>query len=82
MPFGCNTSLEFYTTMMQSLRKEWLFLFTDTKHVISYDTVPIALICNDKIIIDDILPYSNHVPSLLHYFFGVAQVFIKYCLLF
>ena len=72
----------FYTDMMQSLRKEWLLLFTDTKHVTSHGTVPITLICDGKIIIYDILLFSNHMPSILHYFSCVAQVFTKYRLLF
>ena len=38
--------------------------------------------CDDKIIIDDILLYSNHVLTLLHYFSCVAQVFTKYRLSF
>ena len=59
--------------MMQSLRKEWLLLFADTKHVISCDNVPDTLICNDEIIIDDNLFYYNHVPSLLHYFLVLSK---------
>ena len=38
--------------------------------------------CGDKIIIDDILLYSNHVPTLLHYCSCVEQVFTKYRLFF
>ena len=78
MSFDRKNSPAFYTAMMQSLRKEWLLLFTNTKHVISCDNVPNTLICNDKIIIDNSLLYFNHVPSLLHYFSCVAQVFMKY----
>ena len=37
----------FYTDMMQSLRKEWLLLFADTKHVIYCDNLPNTLIYSD-----------------------------------
>ena len=82
MPFDPKNAPVFYTTMIQYLRKEWLLLFADTKHVISCDNVSNTLICNDKIIIDDGLLYSNHVPSLLHYFSCVIQLFTKYRLSF
>ena len=78
MPFGPKNALEFYTIMIQSLRKEWLLLFADTKHAISFDTVPVTLVCNDKMIIDDILLYFTYVPSYLHHFARVSQVFTKY----
>ena len=82
MPFGPKDAPAFYTAMMKSLRKEWLLLFTNTKYAISCDNVPNTLICNDKIIIDDILLYSNHVPSLFYYLSCVIQVFTKYRLSF
>ena len=68
--------------MIQSLRKEWLLLYADTKHLILLDSAPVAIICNDKIVIDDILLYSNNVNTLIHYFSCVAQVFTKYHLSF
>ena len=68
MHFGLKNTPAFYTVMIKPLRKECLLLFVDTKHVISCDTVPITLICNNKIIINDKLLYSNHAPSLLQYF--------------
>ena len=71
MPFDPKDALEFYNAMMQSLSKEWLLLFADTKHVISCDNVPDML--NFKIIIDDNLFYYNHVPSLLHYFLVLSK---------
>ena len=30
LPFGPTNALSFYTTMMQSLRKEWLLQYADT----------------------------------------------------
>ena len=68
--------------MMQSLRKEWLILFIDMNHVIPIDTVFVTIICNDKVITDDILLYSNHVLTIIRHFFFVAQVFTKYRLSF
>ena len=68
--------------MIHFLRKEWFLLFADTKHIIYCDTIPITLICNDNIIIDDVLLYFNNVSSFLHYFPCVTQVFTKYRLSF
>ena len=82
MPFGPKNAPAFYTAMMQSLHKEWLLLFADKKKFISYDNDPNTLTCNAKTIIDDVLLYSNHVPSFLRCFSCIAQVFTKYCLSF
>ena len=69
IPFVPKNASVFYAAMMKSLRKELLILFVDTKDVIHFDTVPLTIICNDKLIIDYALLYSNHVPTFLHYFF-------------
>ena len=53
MPFGPKNTPVFYTTMVRTLWKERLLLFADTKHVIPFDTIPVKVICNDKIIIDN-----------------------------
>ena len=82
MPFGPKNDPVFYTVMMQSLRKEWFLLFVDTKHVVPFDTVHVTTICNDKIIIDDVLLYSNHILALFHYVSYVGQAFTKYRLSF
>ena len=66
LPFGPTNAPSFYTAMMHSLRKEWLLLHVDTKHLIHLDSAPVTIICNDKIIIDDILLYSNNVNTLIH----------------
>lgn len=49
IPFGPKNAQTFYTTMMQYLRKEWLLVFVDTNYIIPFDTVPVAIICNDRI---------------------------------
>ena len=67
---------------MKSLRKAWLLLYTDTKHLIHLDLVPVTITCNDEIIIDDISLYSNNVNTLIHYLSCVSQVFTKYRLSF
>ena len=82
LPFGPTKAPSFYTAMIQSLRKEWLLLYADTKHPIHLDSAPVTIICNEKFIIDDILLYSNNANTLIHYFSCVAQVFIKYRLSF
>ena len=40
------------------------------------------IICDDRIIIDNIFLFPNHVSTILHYFSCVARVFIKYKLSF
>ena len=82
MPFGPKNASAFYTAMMQILREEWLILFAETKITIPHSPLPSTLICDEKIIMDDILLYSNHIPSLIHYFACIAQVFTKYRLSF
>ena len=76
LPFGSTNAPAFYTVMMQSLRKEWLLLFA------RLNSAPVSIVYNDKIIIDDILLYSNHINTLIHYFSCVSQVFTVYCLSF
>ena len=82
MPFGPKNAPAFYTAMMQFLRADWTTLFNETKHVINVSNSPTTIVCNDRIIIDDILLFSNHIPTLLHYFSCVAQVFTKFRLSF
>ena len=82
MLFGSTNALDFYTATIQALHKKWLFIFSDTKYLICVTSAPITIICNDKIIIDDILLYTNNVLTLLHYFSCVTQVFTKYRLSF
>ena len=67
---------------MQTLHKDWLLLFADTKYLICETLDPDKVIYNDRIIIDDILLYSKHVLTLLHYVSCVAQVSTKYRIYF
>ena len=82
MPFGPKNAPAFYTAMMQFLRGEWIIIFNETKDIISLTDSPTKIVYNDRIIIDNILLFSNHTPTLLHYFSCVAQVFTKYRLSF
>ena len=72
----------FYTAIMQFLRTDRAVLFNETKYTIKLSDSPSSIICNDRIIIDDILLLSNHIPTLLHYFYCVVQVFTKFRLSF
>ena len=65
LPFGPTNDPGYYTAMMQSLRKEWLLLFATTKYLVRVTSPTIEIMYADKIIIDDILLYSNHVPIFL-----------------
>ena len=82
MPFGLKNAPAFYTAMMQFLRDEWILLFNETRHIISLINSPAKVIYNDRIIIDDILLFSNHTPTFLYYFSCVTRVFTKYRLSF
>ena len=78
MPFGSKNALTFYTIMIKVLQKECIILFNDIKHVVQFYTPLVNIYCNSKTIIDDILLYSNHILTLLHFFSCVVQVFTKY----
>ena len=82
MPFGPKNALAFYTTMMQFLCDDWTILFNETRNSINLSNSPTNNICNDRIIIDDIILFSNHIPTFLHYFSCVTQVFTKFRLSF
>ena len=82
LPFGPTNAQSSYTTIMQTIQKNWLLLYADTKHLIHLDSASVTIVYNDKIIIDDILLYSNNVNTLIHYFSCVDQVFTKYRLSF
>ena len=82
MPFSLKNAPAFYTVMMQNLRDEWIALFNETKHSIVDKNSFNTIVCDDKIVIDDILLYSNHIPTLLHYFSCVANYFTKFRLSF
>ena len=64
-----------YTVMMQTLRKEYIVLFAEIRYSISITTSSTTMIRDKKIIINDILIVSINIPTLLHYFICVAQVF-------
>ena len=64
MPFGPKNIPAVYTIMMQFLRDDWLLVFNDTKHTVSLDHSPTKIICGDRIIIDDIHLFYNHIPTL------------------
>ena len=82
MLFRPKTAPAFYTAMMQILRDDWIALFNETRHSIVDEHSPETIVCDDKIVIDEILLYSNHIPTLLHYFSCVAKVFTKFRLSF
>ena len=82
MPFGPKNVPDFYTIMMHFLRDKWILLCNETRHIISLSNSLAKVICNNRIIIDDILLFSNHTPTLLYYFSCVARVFTKHQLSF
>ena len=82
MPFGPKNAPAFYTAMMQIICDDWITLFNEIRHSIVDEHAPDIIVCDDKIVIDDILLYSNHIPTLLHYFSCVAKFFTKFRLSF
>lgn len=67
---------------MKYLCDDYILLFKGTKHVIILDSSPFIIICDDIIIINDILIFSNHVPTIFHYFACITRVLFKYRLSF
>ena len=82
MPFGSKNTPVFYFAMIQFLRECWILLFQGTKDTIVMTNTSSHILCDNRIIIDDILLFSNHVSSILHYFSCVARIFTKYRLSF
>ena len=56
--------------------------FNSTIHIISSDNTVSTTFYDSKIIINDILLFYKNISTLLHYYFCVIQVFIKYRLSF
>ena len=67
---------------MHFLRSDWTVLCNETKRIVNLSNPPTNIICNDRIIIDGILLFSNNIPTLLHYFSYVTQVFTRFLLSF
>lgn len=91
MPFGPTNAPSFYTCMMHQLQKDWELLFynkisemaTSDSNIIISSTNQIhvngkLLIIGSKVIIDDILSYSNNIDFLLIYVDCICAVFIKF----
>ena len=53
------------------------YIISETRDNISINNSPTSMIYDVTIIIDDILPFSNHIPIFLQYFSSVAQIFTK-----
>ena len=60
VPFGPKITHVFYTAMMQFLCDDWTILFNETRHSINLSNSPTNIVCDDRIIIDDILLFSNN----------------------
>ena len=73
MPFDPKNAPELNTVMMYFLRDDYYFLSKETKNVINLDTSPSTVICDNRIIIDDILLFSNRISTILHCLQNVAE---------
>ena len=62
--------------MIHALWKAWLLLYADTKYLIRLDSIPVSTVYSDKIIIDGILLYSDHVNTLIYITFIVSPKFL------
>ena len=91
MPFGPTNAPSFYTCMMHQLQKDWELLFFNKVQQLSLSNTSISisstnqvtihgkpLIIGSKVIIDDILSYSNNIDYLLLYVECICSVFIKF----
>ena len=59
-----------------------MILFPEIDNSISIVNPPATIICDDEIIMDDILLFPKHDTTVIHYFSCVSQVFTMYRLLF
>ena len=91
MPFGPTNAPAFYTCMMYKFQSEWDQLFresvlnlqsTNKSISVSADNIISVsgqhLIIGSKVIIDDILAFSNFMKFLLIYFECICKIFQKY----
>jgi hypothetical protein len=70
MPFGPTNAPGIYTAMMRKMQDEWDALFESL--------YPNSAHKGCRVIIDDILLFSNDIATLIKYLDCVCQVFIKY----
>ena len=70
MPFGSKNTPAFYTTIVKFLCYECILLFQETEHTIVMANSYPHIVCDDCII-DDILLFSNHISTILHYFLAL-----------
>ena len=73
MPFGPKNAPAFYTAMIQTLRGDWLALFEETKHMIIVENVPVTTICDDKIVIYDILLYLHFFTTFFLHCYSLKK---------
>ena len=59
-----------------------MILFTEIDSSISIVNPPATIICDNEIIMDDILLFPKHDTTVIHYFSCISQVFTMYMLLF
>ena len=78
MPFGPKNAPAFYTTIWKLCVRNGWSCFVETKNSISIVNSSATIICDNKIIMDDVLLFSNHDPTFLYYFSCIFQVFTKY----
>jgi hypothetical protein len=92
MPFGPMNAPAFYTAMMGAFKVEWDKLFIQEltkKHTIGNQKVVLksdgttlvgtkTVSTGSKVIIDDILIWSNNLEMILLYFECICRVFVKY----
>ena len=73
MSFGPKNASAFYTAMIQFLRADWTILFSKTNQTIKLSDSPSTIIFNNRIIIDDIILFSNHVPTIYITFLALRK---------
>ena len=81
MPFGSKNVPTINTDMIQFWRDNYIILFQETRHIIYRVKLWSNIINNNCIIIDNIILFSNYIPTILNYF-CVTQISTKYRLSF
>ena len=68
MPFKPRNAPILYTIIMHCLRDVWILLFKETKYNIVMNTSLLYIVCDDRIIIDDMFLFSNIIRTILYFF--------------
>ena len=62
--FEPKNDVTYYAIMMQFLQDDLILLFKETKYAIVINKSTQHIMCDDRIILDDVFLFSNHIFQL------------------